>query len=81
MANFQVDLRNGTTIESMMRNVLTGFNVEGIEVYADNLFVSVAQLRWCAEHKINLAGTTRRTFGFPAELVFGDMQVHRNPCP
>ena len=75
MANFQVDLRDGTTIATMMRRVLSDFNVDGIEVYADNLFVSVEQLRWCAEHGINLAGTTRRTYGFPRELVFTGMKV------
>ena len=75
VANFQVDLRDGTTIETMMRRVLSGFNVDGIEVYADNLFVSVDQLRWCAKNGINLAGTTRRTYGFPSELSFNDMEV------
>ena len=75
VANFQVDLRDGTTIASMMRRVLKDFNVFGIDVYADNLFVSVNQLRWCAANGINLAGTTRRTYGFPAELDCTDMQV------
>ena len=50
VANFQVDLRDGTSIATMMRRVLLGFNVDGIEAYADNLFTSVDQLlRWCAE--------------------------------
>ena len=75
VANLQVDLRDGTTIETMMRRVLEDFNVFGIDVYADNLFVSVAQLRWCKERGINLAGTTRRKYGFPDELQCVDMQV------
>ena len=79
VANFQVDLRDGTIIETMMCRVLSDFNVNGIEVYADNLFVSVSQLRWCAEHGINLVGTTRRTFGFPNALSFTDMQVNPEP--
>ena len=58
-----------------MRRVLEDFNVFGIDVYADNAFVSVAQLRWCKDHGINLAGTTRRTYGFPPELRCLDMPV------
>ena len=70
MANFRVDLRDGTTVALMMKEVLEDFNVEGIDVYADNLFVSVEMLRWCKTRKINLCGTTRRQFGFPDELTF-----------
>ena len=59
----------------MMRQVLLDFNVPGICVYADNAFVSVEQLKWCREHGINLCGTTRRSFGFPEDLIFDGMQV------
>lgn len=75
VANFRVDLRNGTSTEAMMREVLDDYNVPGTEVFADNLFVSVAMLRWCKEHHYNLAGTTRRSYGFPKELVFDDLAV------
>ena len=83
VANFQVDLRNGTSIATMMKDILMEFNVKGIDVYADNLFVSVDQLRWCAEHDINLAGTTRRTYGFPADVSCDEMEVivDLNPNP
>ena len=81
VANFQVDLRNGTSIGSMMRGVLQEFNVAGIEVYVDNLFVSVSQLRWCAANGINLTDTTRRTYGFPAELQCHGLQVSHCAYP
>ena len=55
--------------------MLDDFNVPGIEVYADNAFVSVGMLRWCKERGINLCGTTRRSYGFPPELTFEDMEV------
>ena len=70
VANFRVDLRDGTPIAAMMRQVLDEFNVPGVCVYADNLFVSVDMLRWCKENAFNLCGTTRRGFGFPDELQF-----------
>ena len=58
----------------MMQEVIAGFNVSGINVYADNLFVTVDQLRWCKDHhQVNLAGTTRRGRGFPADLTFDGM--------
>ena len=75
VANFKVDLRDKTTIADMMRQVLDGFNVPGIKVFADNLFVSVEMLRWCRTRGINLAGTTRRTYGFPQDLDFAGMEV------
>ena len=59
----------------MMREVLIDFNVPGICIYADNAFVSVDQLRWCRDNKINLCDTTRSTFGFPAELDFDGMEA------
>ena len=59
----------------MMWQVLEGFIVPGVCVYADNAFVSVEQLRWCRDRDINLCGTTRRSFGFPADLTFDGMQV------
>ena len=73
--SFRVDLRDGTSVSDMMREVLIDFNVPGICIYADNAFVSVDQLRWCRDNKINLCGTTRSTFGFPAELDFDGMEV------
>lgn len=75
VANFRVDLCDKTPIAEMMREVLDHFNVPGIQVYADNAFVSVHQLRWCKDHQINLCDTTRRRYGFPAELCFDDMGV------
>ena len=76
MANFRVDLRNDdTTIASMMKEILDEFNIRGVKVYADNLFISVSMLRWCKEHGINLCGTTRSTFGFPKDLSFDGIQV------
>ena len=47
VANFRVDCRDGTSIAAMMRQVLDEFNLSGIRVYADNLFISVEMLRWC----------------------------------
>ena len=75
VANFRVDLRDGTSIESMMRQVIEEFGVPGINVYADNLFVTVGQLRWCMQRRVNLAGTTRRGRGFPADLDFDGMEL------
>ena len=43
MCSFRVDLRDGTSVSDMMRQVLQDFNVPGIDVYADNAFVSVDQ--------------------------------------
>ena len=74
VANFKVDLRDGTTVSTMMREVLEDFNVEGIDVYADNLFVSVDMLRWCKTRNINLCGTTRRQYDYPADLTFEGME-------
>ena len=76
VANFQVDCRDGTSIATRMCNILDDFNVPGICVYADNAFVSVDMLRWCKQKKINLCGTTRRTYGFPVDLQFDGMQVN-----
>ena len=75
MVNFKVDLRDRTPIAQMMRQVLDEFNVPGIKVFADNLFVSVDMLRWCRDRGINLAGTTRRSYGFPVCLSCEDMEV------
>ena len=69
VANFRVDTRDGSTIAEMMKYVNDEFNVPGIEVYADNLFVSVDMLRWCRANGVNLCGTTRRTFGYPDDLA------------
>lgn len=71
VGNFKVDLRDGTTIAEMMRQVLDEYNVPGTEVYADNLFLSVDMLRWCKRNSINLAGTCRRGRGYPEELRLG----------
>ena len=54
--------------------ILDEFNVKGVEVYADNAFVSVEMLRWCRTKGINLCGTTRRNYGFPDELKFEGME-------
>lgn len=75
VANFRVDVRDGTTISEIMRNVIDEFNVPGIKVYADNLFVTVDMLRWCKKQGVNLCGTTRRGRGFPDELDFKGMEV------
>ena len=68
-ANFRVDLRDGASNEDMMKSVLQPFKDKGYTVWGDNAFVSVKMLRVCREWGINFAGTTRTTFGFPAELV------------
>ena len=57
----------------MMKQVLDEYNVPGTCVYADNLFVSVDMLRWCKKQGINLCGTTRTNFGFPAQLSFNHL--------
>ena len=86
VANFRVDLRDGTTIASMMSQVLEGYNVPGTNVFADNAFVSVEMLRWCRDNGINLCGTTRVQYGFPQDLrhCFDQMRVcimHHLPNP
>ena len=73
VTNFRVDCRDGTSIAAMMRQVLDEFNLPGVRVYADNMFVSVEMLRWCKSKGINLCGTTRRTFGYPSELDFENL--------
>ena len=75
VANYRVDIRDSTEIAAIMNQVLDEFNVTGIRLYCDNLFVSVNMLRWCRENGINLAGTTRRNFGFPAVLQFDGIGV------
>lgn len=67
--NFKVDLRDGTSIETMARDVLSPFTGRGYTVWADNAFVSVAICDWCRDNKINFAGTTRVTYGFPTCLI------------
>ena len=80
VANFRCDLRDGTTVAAMMRQVFDEFNVPGINIYADNLFVTVDMLRWCKQNHYNLCGTTRRNRGFPAELDFAGMKVGNTCC-
>ena len=75
VANFRVDVRDGSTISEMMRYVIDEFNVPGIMVYADNLFVTVDMLHWCDLNGVNLCGTTRWARGFPAELTFDVLSV------
>ena len=75
VANFTVDLRNGTPIADMMKRVVDEFNVPGIKIYADNLFVSIDMLRWCKDNHYNLCGTTRRGFEYPDELVFDQLTL------
>ena len=67
--NFRVDLRDGSSNEDMMSSVLSPLQGKGYTVWGDNAFVSVAMLRKCKEWKLNFAGTTRTTFGFPRALI------------
>ena len=71
--NFRTDLRDGTSIETMAKGVLQLFSGKGYTVWADNAFVSVAMLKWAKEQKINFAGPTRTTYGFPKELIDPDL--------
>lgn len=74
-ANFRVDLRDKTTVASMMQQVLDEFNVPGVQIYADNLFVTVDMLRWCNNNYYNLCGTTRQHRGFPDDFDWRNMEV------
>lgn len=67
--NFRVDLRDGTSIETMFRGILTPFEGCGYTVFGDNAFTTVAMLKHTKEVGINFAGTTRVTYGFPEFLV------------
>ena len=67
--NFRVDLRDGASNEDMMASILRPFAGHGYTVWGDNAFVSVSMLSQCKEWKINFAGTTRTTFGFPRQLI------------
>ena len=67
--NFRVDLRDGVSIEDMMAETFAPFVDKGYCMWGDNAFVSVSMLRKCRQWKINFAGTTRTTFGFPSELI------------
>ena len=71
--NFMFDLREKqSTIEKMFRDVVgPALGGSGVNLFADNAFVSVLQSRWAAENKINFSGTTRTTYGFPKELIDG----------
>ena len=71
--NFRTDLRDGTTIETMAKGVLSVIAGKGFTCWADNAFVSVAMCKWCKEQKINFAGTTRTTYGFPKSLIDEDL--------
>ena len=67
--NFKVDLRDGTSLETMARAVLSVVANKGYTVWADNAFTSVAMCQWCRDNGINFAGTTRITYGFPSILI------------
>ena len=67
--NFRVDLSDGTSIAQMMVSVMKPFEGQGYNVWADNAFVSVTTCIDCKAKKINFAGTTRTTFGFPPDLI------------
>lgn len=68
-SNFRVDLRDGASNEDIMASIIRPLRGHGYTVWGDNAFVSVAMLRQCKEWKINFAGTTRTTFGFPRVLI------------
>ena len=67
--NFRVDLRDGTSVGTMLKGCLTPFEGCGYNVWGDNSFVSVAMIKYTREHGINFAGTSRTTFGFPPSLI------------
>ena len=73
--NFRVDLRDGTSVETMFRGVLQPFEGHGYTVWGDNAFTSVAMLKHTKEKKINFADTTHTTFGFPAHLIDTDLPM------
>ena len=58
----------------MMQQVLDEFNVPGVEIYADNLFVTVDMLKWCSSN-YNLCGTTRQHRGFPDDFDWSQMKI------
>ena len=57
----------------MTKSAFQPFAGNGHIVWADNAFVSVSMLKWCKEQKINFAGTTRTTYGFPKALIDPDL--------
>ena len=57
----------------MAKETFKPFLGHGYNVWADNAFTSVALLKWCKEHQLNFAGTTRTTFGFPEKLIDQDL--------
>ena len=71
--NFRTGLRDGTSIETMAKGVLSSIKGKGYTVWADNAFVSVAMCKWARDNQINFAGTTRTTYGFPSELINDDL--------
>ena len=73
MKNFMMDMREKkTTIESMFRSVVEpALSGSGVNLFADNAFVSVTQCRWAMDHQINFSGTSRTTYGFPKALIDG----------
>jgi hypothetical protein len=73
--NFRVDLRDGTSVATMLKGCLTPFEKLGYNVWGDNAFVSVAMLRYCREAGINFAGTSRTTYGFPEALIDEDLSM------
>ena len=73
--NFRVDLRDGTSIGTMMKGCLAPFEGLGYNVWGDNAFVSVDMLKYCREKGVNFAGTSRTTFGFPSSLIDEDLSM------
>jgi len=73
--NFRVDLRDCTSIATMFRGVLKPIEGKGYTVWGDNAFTSVAMLKYVKEKKVNFAGTTRTTYGFPADLIVDDLPM------
>lgn len=66
---FRVDLRDGTSVHDMTKSLFEKLKEMGISLWADNAFVTVDLLKWCAANGIKFAGTTRTTWGFPAVLI------------
>ena len=71
--NFMMDIRNKKcTLEKMFRDVVgPALGGSGVNLFADNAFVSVLQCRWARDNQINFSGTTRTSYGFPKELIEG----------
>ena len=73
--NFRVDLRDGTSTETMFRGVLQPVEGKGYTVWGDNAFTTVVMLKHTRSVGINFAGTSRTTYGFPTSLVDVDLPM------